>query len=519
MSPRLLRRTPLLVPLLLTALAGCTDTDTTAPRFAPKPQLAQGAGGVWTVNSLADPGGGGCDDTECTLREAIGSAGPGHQVVVASGLQGTITLTAGEIVINRNVSVDGGGRIAVNAQETTRIFHVVGSDIATPIVVTVAGLSLEHGREGLGDGGGILVEVANLTLRDVHLRWNEANRGGGMFAAATAAVTISSSSFESSYGSAGGALYNLGAVTLVGSSVILSATQFKSGQIANHGTLSVIASMIGAAFEPGIVNHPGATATIMRTTLSGNSVVAEDPGLGAAIHNLGTVVMRSSTISANASPTGVGGLYNAGSMTVSNSIVAGNNGNPECGGPSPVMSLGYNLTSAGGGCAFSAVGDQQVPLPVIFTNVLVGGLEDNGGLTRTLALIPGGLAVDRGSCPGETMDQRGAPRPVDNPSVSNAADGCDIGAFELQLTSAEQVTALTVSVSSLGLASGTANSLRTKLTAALSAIEAGDIAGACTSLTGFTNEVRALVGKKMSATDASALTAKADALKSSLGCP
>jgi uncharacterized repeat protein (TIGR01451 family) len=41
--------------------------------------------------------------------------------------------------------------------------------------------------------------------------------------------------------------------------------------------------------------------------------------------------------------------------------------------------------------------------------------------------------VDAGSCPGETVDQRGLTRPVDDPVMPNATPGgCDIGAYELQ---------------------------------------------------------------------------------------
>jgi uncharacterized repeat protein (TIGR01451 family) len=40
--------------------------------------------------------------------------------------------------------------------------------------------------------------------------------------------------------------------------------------------------------------------------------------------------------------------------------------------------------------------------------------------------------VDAGYCPGETTDQRGFHRPVDDPAMPNALDACDIGPYELQ---------------------------------------------------------------------------------------
>lgn len=93
------------------------------------------------------------------------------------------------------------------------------------------------------------------------------------------------------------------------------------------------------------------------------------------------------------------------------------------------MSLGHNLTVS---CNFSATGDVHVSSSQVFTEVLEQELKDNGGPTLTHALIARGRAADAGYCPGETEDQRGFPRPVDDPIMPNALDACDIGAYELQ---------------------------------------------------------------------------------------
>ena len=101
MSGRLVPRAHLLASLVLAALVGCQET-TDAP-VGPQPQFAQGDNGTWTVNSLADPGDGVCDDAECTLREAIDDAGSGHKIGFASGLQGEIQLSVGELTIDGKV--------------------------------------------------------------------------------------------------------------------------------------------------------------------------------------------------------------------------------------------------------------------------------------------------------------------------------------------------------------------------------------------------------------------------------
>jgi hypothetical protein len=67
-------------------------------------------------------------------------------------------------------------------------------------------------------------------------------------------------------------------------------------------------------------------------------------------------------------------------------------------------------------------------------------LQNNGGLTFTHALLAGSPAIDKGNSFGLTVDQRGAMRPYDNPSIPNAADGADIGAFEVQAPTAATAT-------------------------------------------------------------------------------
>jgi hypothetical protein len=90
------------------------------------------------------------------------------------------------------------------------------------------------------------------------------------------------------------------------------------------------------------------------------------------------------------------------------------------------------LTTEYGGCdAFGAATDAKVALlSQVFSDVLDQSLQNNGGPTATHALIERGRAVDAGYCPGETTDQRGLTRPIDEPLRPNVQDGCDIGAFE-----------------------------------------------------------------------------------------
>lgn len=178
-----MRRTYLLIPLML-ALAGCQDA--TGPRAGLQsaglhPRFAQGDGGVWTVNTLADPGDGTCDSTECTLREAIAAAASGERIVFQSGLQGDVDLTAGYLSLYyKSLTIDGAGRIAVDAQGSSIGIGVVGSGFPPAPVVVLAGLTFKNGLSVLG--GGILASNVDLTLDSVTLSNNSASYGGGIYA-------------------------------------------------------------------------------------------------------------------------------------------------------------------------------------------------------------------------------------------------------------------------------------------------------------------------------------------------
>jgi hypothetical protein len=82
----------------------------------------------------------------------------------------------------------------------------------------------------------------------------------------------------------------------------------------------------------------------------------------------------------------------------------------------------------------------MLPLDPMFSQ----GLQDNGGPTWTIALLPGSPAIDKGTSDGLTgnltIDQRGAGflRTSDDPAIAPATggDNTDIGAFERQSAAA-----------------------------------------------------------------------------------
>ncbi len=128
---------------------------------------------------------------------------------------------------------------------------------------------------------------------------------------------------------------------------------------------------------------------------------------------------------------GGGGIRNEedGSVTLQNTIIAGNLGDfgPDCRGG--FTSHGYNLIGDNSECAFtSGTGD--------LVNSYPGLLPSSMGSPAYYALLPNGPAIDAGNPAGCTdhegstisLDQRGSPRDIDGNGDGSAL--CDIGAYE-----------------------------------------------------------------------------------------
>ena len=119
-----------------------------------------------------------------------------------------------------------------------------------------------------------------------------------------------------------------------------------------------------------------------------------------------------------------GGIANAGTLNLSNSIVAGNTAitNPDVSGT--ITSQGYNIIQNRG----SSSGYLATDLPDGI-DPLLDPLQNNGGTTQTHALQPNSPAIDAGN-PTSTLniDQRGGQR--GNAGGLNAGSRSDIGAYE-----------------------------------------------------------------------------------------
>ena len=243
-----------------------------------------GTGGVHaatlTVTNTADSGTG-------SLRQALAEASDGDTIDFDAALNGqTISLTSGELAINRNIAITGPGSslLAVSRSSSVsrfRVFYVLPSR-----TVTIAGLTISGGYADATVGGGILNDQAELMISNCTVSGNISDGGDG-----------------------GGGIYNTGTLTLVDSIVSDNWAGFTSG------------FPVGRA---GGIYTAGKMLTIVRSAIINNTAVFDGGGIVG-----GPLTIIESTISGNRagssfSGSGYGGGILGGNMTITNSTISGN---------------------------------------------------------------------------------------------------------------------------------------------------------------------------------------------------
>jgi Predicted solute binding protein len=398
--------------------------------------------GTITVTNTNDSGPG-------SLRQALIDAQDGDTIAFDLSLPAIISLTSGELVINKNISLIGPGAnlltiARAQGAPTFRIFHVSASH-----TVTIQSVTISNGSGlGFNRGAGIWNDHSNLTVNNCVVTGNALDRqvdGGGIDNDAgdsgSASLTINNSTIAANNLGAGGSvsfgggIYNFG----LGGNAILTI---------NNSTISGNRSFQGGGlFSDGGVPGSIAIVTVNNSTFSGNYADQYAGGIMNEGNEGGqaTVIVTNSTFAGNSSCNCnffAGAIFNDGNtqpggamLEMSNTIFKGGLENPRNidnqGGV--VVSGGYNLTNDagvlntnGGSGGFNGPGEQ------LNTEPMLGPLQDNGGLTPTHALLPGSPAIDAGDptfTPPPFFDQRG-------PGFNRVVDGrIDKGSFEVQFSS------------------------------------------------------------------------------------
>ncbi len=282
--------------------------------------------------------------------------------------------------------IDGPGAtiVTVSGNNAVEVF-----DAATGVTVTLSNLTVSGGYAT--DGGGIRNEHGStLTLNDDIITKNSATYGAGIYNAGTLTLTSSVLSHDfadGSSGALGGGLYNSGAAVSITDSTLTGnfASGFGGGIYTNAGLLTLVASTVGTTDSDNSAGENGAglyvfihgSASVADSTFTNNLAV----DFGGGIYNNGTLTVTNTTLADNQG----GGIGNAGTLTLSNSTLSGNSSSGNGGGiwndgPATVTNTtisGNTASGDGGGI------DDSVPMTLVNSTIAY----NNTGSSR------GGLAI------------------------------------------------------------------------------------------------------------------------------
>jgi CSLREA domain-containing protein len=327
------------------------------------------AAAALTVNTLADNE---TDDALCTLREAVTAANnnANFRGCTSTGYGAdTITFSvSGTILLGESLPpvTAAGGALTINGSGHS---------------ITISGNNTVKVFSVLADAA---LALRSLTIANANVEIG----GGGVWSMGS--LTITNCAFSNNHAFQGGG------ISAVGGTLTVSSSTFSGNSATNNGG--------------GIYNN--GTLTLTNSTFSGNST-----SYGGGIYNGGTATISSSTFSGNSATANMAAVIdNGGTLTVTNSIIANSPVGRNCRGA--FTNGGHNIDD-GTTCGWGSTNSSKSSI-----NPLLGALANNGGSTRTMALLPGSPAVNAGDdslCPA--TDQRGISRPQ--------GLHCDIGAFEV----------------------------------------------------------------------------------------
>jgi len=408
------------------------------------------------VTTNADSGAG-------SLRQAIADAAVGEEITF--NFTGIIGLTSAELIITQSVIITGPGSALLTVHRASGGFRIFNF---TAGANTLSGVTI---RDGLAADGAGIKNVNTLTLNDVIITENGASnngggihntntitmtdcnvfnntaigQGGGIWNSNTVVATNLEMTGNTSFGDGGGVWNSAGFRIIPGGFISGNANPGGGGNgggFWNSGTLeleevtislndadtgvgSAIYSTNTTQLRRCTVNNnglsPGGSALYIEGTLEIlNSTVSTNTDQEAVHNNLGSVDIRNSTVTANA--TGV--FQEPGSILIFyNTILCGNLTQDLTSDAVDVVSDGNNILGTFSNAITPGPDDQ---IGVLIVAVFLGPLQDNGGPTFTHALLAGSVALDSGNpAAAPATDQRGEPR-IQMSEI-------DIGAFEALL--------------------------------------------------------------------------------------
>jgi predicted outer membrane repeat protein len=248
-------------------------------------------------------------------------------------------------------------------------------------------------------------------------------------------LTLDGITLEGDRGDEGGAIVDVSSTVNIDDSTISGNTSTGiAGAIYNrYGTINISDSTFSgnsARSDGGAIFNFEATLTVSNSTFSGNAVTN---GLGSSIANdLGTVTIEDSTVSGHARAQ----IWSNGTVIFAGDIIANPLGSPpdhECWSSGGTFTDdGYNVDDDGS-CGFSSANNSVSDSSTI--DRYLGPLQNNGGSTDTIALLPGNASAPN---PAEytipsSFDLPSGPAACSQPDQRAVARGtpCDMGAYSI----------------------------------------------------------------------------------------
>jgi hypothetical protein len=440
------------------------DLDMPTPHFVaagPLGTFRVAIPGTLVVDEVSDTDDGNTSTGHLSLREALrltnAAVGTSDTITFDPAVFGsprTLTLTAGQFTVTDPVSIvgPGSGLLTLNAAGASR--HFLETMPGSGSLMSLSGLTLTNGLANDG-GGAISTNKGVLELSDVVISNCQAsNAGGAILVEGSLTMRDCTISGNTETGSGGGIYVSVSGSVTGGGAVVIERSSIVNNQAAGAGggldidsndALQISDSLISgnqaAAYGGGGIIVSGTTGSasfIRNSTISGNVAANGGAGGGLSLFTYDTLPIFNSTITGN-STTGLGGgiAVNAGyyggvgNVSLNSTIISGNSagsgadmnfpGATNVSGDNNLIGVAntgsFTLTGAG-----NKTGTAAAPL-----NAMLGPLANNGGPTKTHALLPGSPALNAGNnALGLAYDQRG----TGFARVVGAA--ADIGAFEDQ---------------------------------------------------------------------------------------
>ena len=346
------------------------------------------AGGVRAADAVVGNGTA-ASCTEAAFNAALATAQTGGGTITFNCGPGvaTIPFTVFKIIILGNVTIDGGGRIILNANNTDRHFFA-----GSGVTFRLRHITLRDGSSLVG-GGAIEASGADVILEDVELLNNYAAVSGGAIYCYDGTLTIIGTWLEHNAAATGGAIYNDGCeVTIAGATFIDNEaldTFGRGGAIAAlaPGEVRLHDSLVQGNRAPdggGLFVDSGASAIIVNTRLVGN-----EGNHGGGLENSGTVAITHSVIEGNSVTGSGGGVWNLNGVVSLTQTTVRNNTAYEGGGinsyGSHVEMDGVNIagnvaTGTHGGGIYHGGGTLFIDNATISGNMASATAANGGGI-------------------------------------------------------------------------------------------------------------------------------------------